>query len=293
MKAFKEYHPVVLFVYFAGMIFITMFTQHPILLGISFVCAVIFCGMLIGGKKLCSSFAYSIPLMLVIAITNPLFSHNGETVLFFLKDNPVTLEAILYGLDIAIMIIAVFYWFKCYHAVMTSDKFIYLFGRVVPKVSLLLSMVLNFVPKFKRHFKEIDEAQKALGIYTAKSYKDKIHSKMRVLSILVSWSLENSVETADSMKARGYGLKGRTSYSVFRWSVRDTVLSIIIFGLTAMVSFLIYLGYSDFVFYPTMSPLNWSFSAILLYVGLFTVMFLSTFTEIKENVAWRYLQSKI
>ncbi|HIY97496.1 MAG TPA: energy-coupling factor transporter transmembrane protein EcfT [Candidatus Borkfalkia excrementigallinarum] len=293
MKAFEWYHPIILFVYFIAMIFITMFTQHPVLLGISFVCAVSFCGMLTGLKKLLKSLAYSIPVLLVIAVTNPLFSHNGETVLFFLNDNPVTLEAILYGLDIAVMIMAVFYWFKCYHAVMTSDKFIYLFGRVIPKLSLLLSMVLNFIPKFKRQYKEIDQSQKALGIYGAKGYIDKIRSRIRVLSILVTWSLENSVETADSMRARGYGLKGRTSYSIFKWTVRDTVMAALVFAFTAMICFLMSLGYAEYWFYPTFKAFDRSVLAILLYVGLFVLMMLSTATEIKENIAWRYLRSKI
>lgn len=293
MKAFEWYHPIILFVYFIAMIFITMFTQHPVLLGISFVCALSFCGMLMGLKKLLKSLAYSIPVLLVIAVTNPLFSHNGETVLFFLNDNPVTLEAILYGLDIAVMIMAVFYWFKCYHAVMTSDKFIYLFGRVIPKLSLLLSMVLNFIPKFKRQYKEIDQSQKALGIYGAKGYIDKIRSRIRVLSILVTWSLENSVETADSMRARGYGLKGRTSYSIFKWTVRDTVMAALVFAFTAMICFLMSLGYAEYWFYPTFKAFDRSVLAILLYVGLFVLMMLSTATEIKENIAWRYLRSKI
>lgn len=293
MKAFEWYHPIILFVYFIAMIFITMFTQHLVLLGISFVCAVSFCGMLTGLKKLLKSLAYSIPVLLVIAVTNPLFSHNGETVLFFLNDNPVTLEAILYGLDIAVMIMAVFYWFKCYHAVMTSDKFIYLFGRVIPKLSLLLSMVLNFIPKFKRQYKEIDQSQKALGIYGAKGYIDKIRSRIRVLSILVTWSLENSVETADSMRARGYGLKGRTSYSIFKWTVRDTVMAALVFAFTAMICFLMSLGYAEYWFYPTFKAFDRSVLAILLYVGLFVLMMLSTATEIKENIAWRYLRSKI
>ena len=65
---------------------------------------------------------------------------------------------------------------------MTSDKFIYLFGRVIPKLSLLLSMVLNFVPKFKQHFKEIDQSQKALGIYASNSYVDKAVSYTHLIS---------------------------------------------------------------------------------------------------------------
>jgi energy-coupling factor transport system permease protein len=30
------------------------------------------------------------------------------------------------------MLISVITWFNCYSAVMTSDKFVYLFGRIIP-----------------------------------------------------------------------------------------------------------------------------------------------------------------
>ena len=293
MKAFERLHPVLLFVYFMAVIFITMFTTHPILLSISFVCSIWFCGMLIGAKKLLVRLAYTVPVILIIAITNPIFSHNGETELFFFNGNAVTLEAILYGLDIAVMIVSVFYWFQCYHEVMTSDKFIYLFGRIIPKLALLLSMTLNFIPKFKRHYREIDDSQKALGIYSSGRYAYKIRSKIRVLSILVTWSLENSVDTADSMRARGYGLKGRTSYSVFTWTSRDTVMAVAIFGLTAAVCFLMSQGYSEYWFYPTFKKLNWSPLSLVLYTSLFVLMILSVCTEIRENVQWLYLQSRI
>ena len=180
MKAFESFHPILLFVYFLATIFVSMFCFNPIVTAISFFCSVFFCGMLIGGKELAKSLAYAFVMILLISVTNPLFSHNGETMLFFLNDNPVTLEAILYGVNVSVQIMAVIYWFKCYHAVMTSDKFIYLFGRVVPKLSLLLSMTINFIPKFKRHFAEIDEAQKALGMYATKSFVDKIRQKTQI-----------------------------------------------------------------------------------------------------------------
>ena len=206
MKAFEKMHPVIPMIYFSAMIFITMFTVNPVLLAVSFFGAVSFCGMLVGARKLASSLAYSVPVLLLISLTNPIFSHNGETILFFMNDNPVTLEAVCYGFAVGVMIMSVFYWFKCFNAVMSSDKFIYLFGRVIPKLALLLSMTLGFIPKLKRRYKEIDSAQKALGIYTSKSFVDRLRSKMRVMSILVTWSLESSVETGDSARLR---IKGK------------------------------------------------------------------------------------
>ena len=203
MRYFDRLHPITAFVYFMLILLVAMLTMNPVIITICYLASVVFCGMLIGIRKLLSSLAYNIPIMLMIALTNPMFVHKGETILFFLNDNPVTKEAIVYGTFASMMIMSVFYLCRCYTEIMTSDKFIYLFGRVIPKLSLVLSMILAFIPKLKRKYKEIDEAQKALGIYATESYVDKIRSKIRVLSILLTNSLETSVDTADSMRARG------------------------------------------------------------------------------------------
>ena len=293
MRYFDRLHPITAFVYFMLLLLVAMLTMNPVIITICYLASVVFCGMLIGLRKLLSSLAYNIPLMLMIALTNPMFVHKGETILFFLNDNPVTKEAIVYGTFASMMIMSVFYLCRCYTEIMTSDKFIYLFGRVIPKLSLVLSMILAFIPKLKRKYKEIDEAQKALGIYATESYVDKIRSKMRVLSILLTNSLENSVDTADSMRARGYGLKGRTSYAIYRFTASDfTYLAFsIIFGVTTVV--LIMLGASEFYYYPTISVIKGTPTVYILYSSLVFLAGSSIFMEVKENFLWRYLKSKI
>ena len=293
MRYFDRLHPITAFVYFMLLLLVAMLTMNPVIITICYLASVVFCGMLIGLRKLLSSLAYNIPLMLMIALTNPMFVHKGETILFFLNDNPVTKEAIVYGTFASMMIMSVFYLCRCYTEIMTSDKFIYLFGRVIPKLSLVLSMILAFIPKLKRKYKEIDEAQKALGIYATESYVDKIRSKMRVLSILLTNSLENSVDTADSMRARGYGLKGRTSYAIYRFTASDfTYLAFsIIFGVTTVV--LIMLGASEFYYYPTISVIKGTPTVYILYSSLVLLAGSSIFMEVKENFLWRYLKSKI
>ena len=54
-------------------------------------------------------------------------------------------------------------WFSSYNEIMTSDKFVYLFGRVIPALSLVLSMTLRFVPKFKAQMQTVMEAQRCGG----------------------------------------------------------------------------------------------------------------------------------
>lgn len=293
MSYLDRLHPFCSFFYFLFLILIAMFTLNPIIILICYLSALALCALLIGFRKLLSSLAMSVPLMLMIALTNPLFVHAGKTPLFFLNDNPVTLEAIVYGASASLMIMAVFYLFRCYSHVMTSDKYIYLFGRVLPKLSLLLSMALAFVPRMKRKYHEIDEAQKALGIYAAKSYVDKIRSKMRVLSILLTSSLETSVETADSMRARGYGLPGRTSYSAYRFRSTDAVYLALtfVFGVSSVL--LIAFGAGEVSYYPTLNIFPSSWRCVLLYVLVGCLSFLSVVSEIKENIVWRCLRSGI
>lgn len=293
MKIFAKLHPAVEFIYFVLVILITAFTNNPVIIGLSFLFSLIFCAFYIGVKKLFSSLLGALPLMVVIALINPLFVHKGETILFFLNDNPVTKEAVLYGVSSSVMLAAVYYWCKAYNEIVTSDKFIYLFGRVSPKLSLLLSLIIGFVPKLKRKYKEIDEAQKTLGVYSSGGYVDKLAGKFRVLSILLTDALESSVCTADGMQARGYGLKGRTAYSPYIFTPYDVIslLLILAAGITAIVLFIIKTG--RFVYYPTISPLNFGIKECALYICAAVVFAFPTVIEIKEEITWNCLRSKI
>ena len=293
MRCFDKIHPIVEFLYFLIVIVVTAFTLNPIIACASFIFAVIFCAIYVGVKNVLKSLACALPLMIVVALVNPLFVHKGETILFFLNDNPVTKEAIVYGVVSSVTIAAVYYWCKAYNQIVTSDKFIYLFGRVSPKLSLLLSLTIAFVPKLKRKYREIDEAQKTLGIYSSGGFVDKIASKFRVLSALLTDSLESSVMTADSMHARGYGLRGRTSFSPFVFGKSDAVslVAVLLSGVVSIV--LLALGIGSFVYYPTMSAFSFGAADIALY-GLTAFVFaLPSILELEEEMRWVYLKSKI
>ena len=152
MEEFKRYHPIVNFIYFVCVIGFSMFYMHPITLGISFVSAFLYSLLLNGTKALKFNILFMIPLMLFAAAVNMFFNHQGVTVVAYLPGgNPMTREALFYGLAAAAMIGSVVLHFSCYNSVMTSDKFIYLFGKIIPSLSLVFSMVLRFVPMFKKH----------------------------------------------------------------------------------------------------------------------------------------------
>ena len=221
--SFSSYHPIINFLYFVLVLIFTMFFMHPVSLMISLLSAVAYSVCLNGTKALRFSLTAVLPMMLIAALVNPIFNHEGATILTYLPSgNPLTLESMVYGVASAFMLAGVILWFSCYSTVMTSDKFVYLFGRVIPALSLVLSMTLRFVPKFKAQLQVVSEAQACVGRDTANgNLLQRAKNGVNILSILVTWSLENAIETADSLKSRGYGLSGRTAFSIYRFDGRD------------------------------------------------------------------------
>lgn len=199
--AFSGYHPLVNFLFLALVLGGTMIFMHPVSLCISLAGALGYSIYLKGWKR--GSLLYLLPMMLMAAIFNPAFNHEGMTILtYLLSGNPPTLETIAYGIAAGGMLAAAILWFSCYTEVMTSDKFVYLLRRILPALSLLLSMTLRFVPKFKTQFHVVREAQKCVDrdISNGRLLSRMWHT-VTIFSIIVTWALENAIETADSIKA--------------------------------------------------------------------------------------------
>ena len=223
MSEFKTYHPIVNFVYFVFVIGFSCVFLHPVCLCISLLSGFTYSVMLKGRKAIKNNLIYMLPMIVAMALINPAFNHDGVTVIEYLPNgNPLTLESIVYGICTAIMIVSVICHFSCYNEVMTSDKFIYLFGKIIPAMSLIISMTLRFVPKFMSQFKVVINAQKCMGRDVSRgNIIKRTKNGLNVLSVMLTWSLENAIETADSMKARGYGIPGRTAFSIFTFDKRD------------------------------------------------------------------------
>lgn len=286
--AFSGLHPTVNFIYFLLVIGCGMAFTHPVCTLISLVCALCYCGIL--GEKPLFGF-WLLPLFVLTALINPLVSHEGVTVLRYLPSgNPLTLESICYGLHTAALTLCIIVWFSCFNAVMTTDKITYLFGRILPSLSLVLTMALRFVPRFAKQLRRIADAQKQIGCDTrSDSVLQRIRSGVRLVSVLITWSLENAAETADSMKSRGYGLPRRTFYCLCRFTRRDrnTLIWLLICGAGVIASHL--LGFMHWQFYPMMkgaSPEVWTVCSFILY---FALCITPTALGWKEEAAWKHM----
>ena len=260
MNEFRTYHPIVNFVYFVFVIGFSCFFMHPLCLVVSLVSGFTYSVMLKGKKAIKTNLIYMLPMMILTALINPLFNHEGVTVIaYFSSGNPLTKESVIYGLCAAIMIVSVICHFSCYNEIMTSDKFIYLFGKIIPSLSLIISMTLRFVPRFLSQLKVIANAQKCSGRdMSSGSILKRVKNGLDILSIMVTWSLESAIDTADSMKARGYGIADRTAFSIYAFDKRDrrALVCILILGIYTLVGNLC--GGMDFSFFPVIKSVKLS-----------------------------------
>ncbi len=291
---FSTYHPIINFLFFSQVLIFSMFFMHPVLQCISFFGALTYAFFLRGKKTLNFSLKYMLPILVATALINPAFNHEGMTILTYLPNgNPLTLESIVYGISAAVMLMTIMVWFSCYNVVMTSDKFIYLFGRIIPSLSLILSMVLRFVPRFLTQLQWITRGQRALGKDV--SYGNiiqRIKQGIKILSIMVTWALENAIETADSMKSRGYGLPGRSAFSIYLFDRRDqyALVFLIVCGIY-MTMGIVFKG-TYWRYFPTIQGVQVEAHAISLYVTYFCLCIAPVGINIEEKLKWRAIRLK-
>ena len=286
MNTFAKFHPFVLLLYFLAVFSVSMFIQNPIYLSLSLLGGFGFLMTQKGVKHSLKSLSAFIAMGLIVALLNPVFSHKGTTPLFFLNNNPFTLEALVYGFAFALLILCVIFWFKAFNYIFDSEKILFLFGRINPKISLIFSMALNFIPDFIKYFREVLSVQKV-------NEKSKVKLYISCFSAVITHSLEDAIETSDSMSARGYATGKATSFSRFRFKTSDTALILFIIIFMALTYFACITGDTSFTYYPIIAckPLN--LTSYISYTAFGALCFTPMILEIKEDLKWKYSISKI
>lgn len=282
-------HPAVCFGYFLTAIVLCMAIQHPVYLGVSILGALLLNMSLQGVTALKKALMY-LPLALAVAVINPLVNTLGQTVLFSYWGRPYTLEALLYGAVVGGMLFSMLLWFSAYNAVLTDDKFSYLFGTLSPSLSLLLTTIFRMIPHLTRKLRQIMDARKCIGKSGGDSAKEKLDSGVTAISVLTSWALEGGVTTADSMNSRGYGTGKRTCFHGYRFTLADGLLTAVL-GIGCLgVLIGVFSGNAATEFIPAVhiAPVHPGL------LGAYLVFLLTpTILNWKEDMIWHISRSKI
>lgn len=290
MNSFGTLHPICIFAYFVTVILMILLCQNPVMMLIACFGAVFFLWKSDGDNAF-GWFRMIVPMVLLILLTNILLSHKGVTTLFLLFGQWVTLESVCYGITSGLSLAALILWFACYQKTMTSDKFLYLFGKAAPATSLLLSMALGLIPKLQGQLQQIQECQEMLHP-DAPTLMGKLKKVLRHTSTLLGWSLENTVEQADSMKARGYGIKRRTTFHLFRFESRDAKFMTFFLILSAVCFAGRVCDYGTMEFYPRMDRLVDDWTSVVYYLIFLGLVLIPGMMEWKEELVWHYYDLK-
>ena len=264
---FERCHPAVNFLYFTAVITGMVTFQHPIFLVISFTCSSLYSVRRNGWKALVFNLLL-LPLIATFALYYSTHNHFGVTVLDknFIGNN-LTLESLVYGFVLGIAAAGVCIWFSCVYSVFTTDKVVYLFGKVSPPASLFLAILLRMVPRIKKEAKKIHTAQQGIGkgICQGNLYQ-RMRNGIRILSMLITWTIESLSTASDSMRSRGSSLRGRKAFSIYRFDNRDRVYVIAMFACLTVTLMGVLLKQTDILYdpriiMPPITTLSWLFYA--------------------------------
>ncbi len=262
---FKRSHPVVILAYFVALLFFCGTLKHPYLTGILTVSLLMLVFWHVRRPKPMISYLL---LWLIIGCSNPLFVYRGDTVLFQIGGMTCTLEALLYGLCNGALLMDMVLLFSLFQRYFGREHWIYLFGNIAPKIGVLFSMSLSFFPKFQKHGKELYEIQKQLFTQSA------VRRALKVFNMETTWAFESSVDTLDSMNARGFGIGRRSHFHLFSFERMDGIHLIEVLALFGLNLFLIQTKYHKFYFYPYIAFTPWNMSDFLaiLLLGLLVIL---------------------
>lgn len=274
-STFEKKHPWVVFYYVMSVLVITMITMHPIMIGISFAIALIYSFFLCGKKvwKIMLSAALVIGCFSMVIL--PLFHHSGETPLFYINDMAVTKEAVVYGGVMMLLLLAVLLWFFVWNELMGQEKWLYLIGRAMPSIALIVSMVLRMLPLLRRRLQDIAEAQKGLQAQDPTDKQGQLGyllgkkgvSGLHQLSILISWSLEDSMETATSMETRGYGIRRRSSFHLYQFHRSDAIWLVYLLAMFGEVLVFVARGAVSSAYFPMIEWKSGTVETLLCQLG--------------------------
>jgi energy-coupling factor transport system permease protein len=154
---------------------------------------------------------------LVAALLNAALSHTGAHVLFTVPEpfpvigGPVTAEALVYGADVALGIAAAVLAIAPLSRVLYPHDLIDAFPRQLQRTAALTGAALNLVPAVARNAVAINEAQRMRG-----SGGTRLRDWHAVAAPVVLSALDDSLQLAEAMDARGFGSGPRTCYSTTR-----------------------------------------------------------------------------
>jgi energy-coupling factor transport system permease protein len=192
--------------------------------------------------------------MIGAILLNGLTAHLGATVLLAIPEwlpvfgGPVTLEALAYGAAQGLGLVAAALAFAPWAVALEPHQVVDALPRHLERTGLLVASALNLAPRLARSYAGIAESQRMRG------WRPRGPSSWgEVLLPTMLTALEDSLQLAEAMEARGFGSGPRSRYAELRWSLADrAVLAASALAAAGFLASRIWLAVPDWHPYPVL-----------------------------------------
>jgi len=285
-------HPAIYVIYYLLLVILAFLFNDPYYLISFLICISVLIAMQGINHEFKNVIQFFIPMSILIIILNPLASKVGTTQIYIMGNYFITLEALVYGILMSLSLLIILLVFASYNRSVSYQEMLYLFSKRFPHISMIIVMALRFIPLLSYRLSEVNKIFKFNQEHdqqqNGESRIERIKKTSQMLAVVVSWSLEESMLTAKSMKARGYGIKERTSYLSYEFRKIDYLL--ILFTIITTVISLAGLahGYGRIEIYPTLN-FNASENILNLYYLSFLILLMPLiYLELREKLIWHH-----
>jgi energy-coupling factor transport system permease protein len=225
-------HPAARLFYFAGFLALFFLFAHPafmlMLWAGAFACAIYTGGRetALPSLRLCLAFAA------VMGIFNMLLNHRGVHVIVYVAGRRFTWEALCYGISLAFLFSGLLTLFTALNRVLSAGQLLGLTARALPQTSFILSMTLRYAGYLQRRAENYwctqsiraaaAEGSEAAGRpERAWPRLRRLRRHGRLLNGFIAWSIEDGMQSVETLRAKEYGQRRRTIYTSYAFRLRD------------------------------------------------------------------------
>jgi energy-coupling factor transport system permease protein len=210
---------------------------------------------------------FALYFCLAIIAINALVSSHGSHLLWeapfripLIGTPVVTLEAILFGVGMAIRLLTIISAFAILtFTIHPDDIMLAMIKMKLPYKSVLVtSLSTRFIPTLIDDAERISEVQRSRGLELDRGkLKQRIKNRMAIMIPLLSNCLDRTVQVAEAMESRAFGSgEKRTYYKEIKLSKPDIPLLISGFLPLVLGIFIRWWGLGDYQYYPTLEKIS-------------------------------------
>lgn len=282
-------NPVVKLVWTGSIVIVAMLIDHPVILSFIFLSTIPVIAA--GGiwRQWSAIMRFAVFMGILVVAINSVAGSGGshllwqsEFILPVLGRISITLEAILYGLFMAIRLMAIISAFSIITFTVRPDELLLamLEIRLPYKTAMMASLSARFVPTMFEDASRIIDARRSRGLEMDKGNRlARSKSRASILSSLLSVSLERTIQLAEAMEARAYGSSvKRTRFFRITFCKADVLMIVMLLAVLALVFCVLLSGGLSYQYYPSLQGFGlnvggWAVSifSVLVFAGLVSV----------------------